>query len=121
MKTKTVAELPKCDFCGKEATFDAPTAMGPWANMCNVCYGDHGVYSSIGIQFIQRTPSGENKNKPSVMGKCLTSAEDMVYDSIQEIECPECGEVRSLEIDARGTFTCEDCGIKVKIPGNMFC
>ena len=25
----------RCDFCGAPATWDAPTLLGPWANMCD--------------------------------------------------------------------------------------
>lgn len=38
-----VTRIPKCDFCGKEAKYDGKTQMGPWANMCETCWKQHGV------------------------------------------------------------------------------
>lgn len=33
----------KCDFCGALAKYDGKTITGPWANMCDDCFGEHGV------------------------------------------------------------------------------
>ena len=38
MKTVLLPEQPGCDICGKDAKYDAPTVMGPWAYLCNLCY-----------------------------------------------------------------------------------
>lgn len=35
--------MKKCDFCTNEATKDGKTVYGPWANMCEHCFGKHGV------------------------------------------------------------------------------
>lgn len=50
MANKRIIETPQkraasapierdCDLCGKaQAKYDAPTYVGPWAYMCDVCY-----------------------------------------------------------------------------------
>jgi hypothetical protein len=47
-----VAELPPCDFCppssGRKAVIDGKTKAGPWANMCSIHYGRHGVGLGLG-------------------------------------------------------------------------
>lgn len=40
----TVGHLPNCSWCGKPATYDAKTQMGPWAFMCE----EH--FQAMGIQ-----------------------------------------------------------------------
>jgi hypothetical protein len=39
--------LPLCDFCpptsGRKAKIDGKTKQGPWANMCSIHFGVHGV------------------------------------------------------------------------------
>jgi hypothetical protein len=56
-----VSDLPSCDFCGGEATWDIPTYVGPWANACDECEphwhtrpGVTGV--GIGQRLITRQP-----------------------------------------------------------------
>jgi hypothetical protein len=44
-----VQVLPRCDFCGKPATHDFKTVMGPWAYGCDACYGDNTEYTSLGV------------------------------------------------------------------------
>jgi hypothetical protein len=39
-----IARIPKCDFCDEvDAIIDGATLYGPWAYMCETCYGLHGV------------------------------------------------------------------------------
>jgi hypothetical protein len=39
MKTIYVTEVKKCDICvASNATYDAPTYTGQWANMCDTCF-----------------------------------------------------------------------------------
>ena len=38
-----VYALPECDFCGETARYDGKTKVGPWANMCDVCFHRHGI------------------------------------------------------------------------------
>ena len=38
----SVALLPKCDFCGNTAEYDARTSFGPWANMCEQDFQQYG-------------------------------------------------------------------------------
>lgn len=44
----TVKEYPKCDFCGKEAYFDAKTQLGPWAFMCEEHFKQYGIRLGTG-------------------------------------------------------------------------
>ena len=44
-----VSKLPDCDFCGDEAQYDGKTVLGPWANMCRVCFGKYGIGLGLGI------------------------------------------------------------------------
>jgi len=32
-----------CDICGDKAVYDGKTTMGPWAYMCEDCFGRVGV------------------------------------------------------------------------------
>ena len=51
----------------------------------------------------------------TVTGIELTSFEDIVTETEdREIECPRCGETRTMEPDARDTFKCSGCGVNVK-------
>ena len=48
--TKVVVnELPNCDFCGKPAKYDGKTNIGPWANMCQVCFKVNGTGLGLGF------------------------------------------------------------------------
>lgn len=47
--TTQVTTLPKCDICaGQTAKYDAMTSRGPWAYMCQECFGDYGVGLGLG-------------------------------------------------------------------------
>lgn len=47
--TTQVAALPKCDICrDSEALFDGKTTFGPWAYMCDKCWGLHGIRLGLG-------------------------------------------------------------------------
>lgn len=44
-----VSVMPKCDICtAVEAKYDAMTTRGPWAYMCQGCFGDYGVGLGLG-------------------------------------------------------------------------
>jgi len=43
-----VARLPKCDFCGAPAKYDGRTGLGPWANMCEMCFHEYGTGLGLG-------------------------------------------------------------------------
>lgn len=48
-----VTEVKKCDFCMErgqitEASYDAKTFMGPWANMCEMDFNEFGVGLGLG-------------------------------------------------------------------------
>jgi hypothetical protein len=116
MKDKPIKILPKCDFCGEQATYDAPTKLGPWANMCEDCYNINGV-GTLGTRFVQRTPNTSNKEQPVREAECDL---DDFFDSVIELRCPACGEERSMEPDFHGRFTCEGCGQRLSFSNPMF-
>lgn len=39
-----------------------------------------------------------------------TALEQAVLDGMIAVECPHCGEERTLEPDAEGVIKCENCG-----------
>lgn len=48
---KEVSEIPPCDFHHQtpaQAEYDAKTALGPWANMCEPHYHLHGIGLGLG-------------------------------------------------------------------------
>ena len=44
-----VEKLPRRDLCGEEAHFDARTVSGPWAYLCDLCFGQYGVGLGTGL------------------------------------------------------------------------
>jgi len=45
-----VSELPMCDICKKQvAAYDAKMKAGPWAYMCESCFGSHGISTGLGL------------------------------------------------------------------------
>jgi len=123
VKIKTVATLPKCDICGEEAKYDVPTTKGrKWANLCEKHYKIYGTKDAfiMGTQFKKRIPTTTNADQEIKEAVLLTSMEDMVFDGMAELECPSCGESRSLEPDFSGKFTCEGCGQKLKFNNPLY-
>lgn len=53
-----IAEPVKCDFCGKEGNYDAKTALGPWAYLCEDHYEIYGI--GLGTGMGQRLIVGNN-------------------------------------------------------------
>lgn len=43
-----IPEAVQCDFCAKQAEYDAKTVMGPWANLCEQHYGQYGYGLGLG-------------------------------------------------------------------------
>jgi hypothetical protein len=48
-----VSSLPNCDLCGQQAHYDAKTVMGPWANLCELCFAEYGP-GRLGTGYGQR-------------------------------------------------------------------
>jgi len=119
MNTAKVMSLPKCDICGCEALYDAPTAMG-WANVCEDCAREYDANLAIGSKFKVLIPIKEKERL--VIGIEDTSLERLEAITFgvedREIECPECGDFHTVEQDARYTYSCEGCGVQVKVPAS---
>ena len=121
MSKKFVAELPKCDFCGKPATYDAPIhGTGAWAYMCNECLVTQQIQDwqkQMGTEFVLQP---ETKDKKIVKAE-EPGADDLEYwepimlgDKDRVITCPECQETRNAKTDTEYTYVCE-CGLTVKV------
>lgn len=48
VREAVVQKLPKCDFCEKNARYDAKTFQGPWANMCHYHWIENAQYKTLG-------------------------------------------------------------------------
>jgi len=132
MKIKKVTTLPKCDFCDKNAKYDAPTMHGGrWANMCEEHCLEHGKNISIGTEFQKRqaVPKTDKDGHKEESFKIVLGTEDTSIEHLEsvlfgsedrEIECPQCGDFRTVEPDATYTYVCEGCGVKVKCPCPAF-
>jgi hypothetical protein len=121
MRDIKVSSIPDCDICKKpDGIYDLPTAGigSPWANHCEECaksaFSHPGVFA-IGSKKILRIVSDKKASDAVLIGKELTSMEALVNDDEQrEVECPACGESRTVEPDATYTFICEGCNAKVR-------
>jgi len=120
MGIKYVKEFPKCDICGEEAKYDAPTRSGQWGYMCDSCAKKEGANIQIGTTFEKREPKPQSEKTGVVMGledTSIEALEEVLFDlANREIECPECGSTHAVEPDAAYVFTCEGCGVKVQCP-----
>ena len=123
MKQVKMTVIPKCDFCHTEvAKYDAPTNTGSWANMCESCYAAHGAsFGEIGSELVQASEPASPKNDGKIYEAIeVNSIEDVMFDTeLREVECPQCGETKTVEVDARFIWTCEGCGVKVKVRDMM--
>ncbi len=104
--------LPNCDFCGKEAEYDAPTKYGSWAYMCRDCYRKYADMSKVhmGTKLKKRVLKVVKKPK-----KIKIVFVPLTWDSVAYVKCPYCGTERCVEPDANYTVTCEGCGNEYKV------
>ena len=118
LKVVKMLTIPKCDFCTELAEYDAPTSVGPWAYMCSRHYEIEGS-SPIGTKL-------ELKKQLPPVDKIVLGLEDdseeymeeAYLDGYRSIECPECGDMHDVELDARYAYLC-DCGVKVQVPEGL--
>lgn len=117
MKVVQKDELPNCDICKqqgitKEASYDDKTTTGPWANMCEEHEKQYGV--GVGYRLEKRVKiAAEKTNRvPTVV---IPLTEDLVMDSLVDVQCPHCGESRSVETDANYVVTCENCENRYRV------
>lgn len=123
MATKLVNEFPKCNFCGEAALYDAPTSQGSWAYMCSKCAARENANLNIGTTFKLRIKSTKPPASTVLQGiedTDMDTLEDVTFGNTnREIECPNCGELKSVEPDASYTYVCEGCKSKVKVPESL--
>jgi len=105
MRNKKVLTIPKCDFCSQLGEYDAPTKMGPWANMCKEHYYRYSV-SDMGTHFVLKDQQPDQDI--TVKGINTFDGEDRI------VQCPKCKDERWFEVDASGKYRCE-CGVMISI------
>jgi len=112
MRTIEKDTLPQCDFCERDAEYDAPTKDGPWAYMCEHHFRVHASANApaLGTKLVKRTLKVVQTPE-----KIKSVMVPMTLDDIAEVSCPYCGTSRTVEPDANYTVTCEGCGHKYKI------
>jgi len=114
MKKVYIDELKKCDFCQEAALYDVPTKGGPWADLCQRCFDEHASFTAcvLGYAFVLR--SGDPKRNE---GKDVITVDPIIdlFNDEMRVMCPSCGEIKTLEIDVQGMFSCDGCGQKVQI------
>ena len=115
-KIKLVDVLPKCDFCGKDALYDAPIETRQWAYTCKECALVHDVLrqSAVGCQFKLRVKEAGKKSLKILKGK-ITNLDDVYSGDDPIYACPSCGEERTMEVDADCVYECEGCGSKIRV------
>lgn len=120
-KIKEILTLPKCDYCGADAKYDAPTLIGRWAYMCKVCSSHKSTPKAvaIGTEFVLKSAVVKSLDPKKVEG---LEASDTAYwegvvinDKHRSIECPTCHINHDVEPDAEYEYLCE-CGDTVKVP-----
>ena len=72
-----VPQLPKCDFCSKQAKYDGKTRMGPWAYMCPTHFRMYGVGLGLGRgqKLIIGNPLGGKPIRNPVIAQTSSRAE----------------------------------------------
>lgn len=111
MKTVKLSTIPKCDFCGAPALYDAPTTRGPWGYMCSDCARDNARNIEIGSR-IEKLDQQPNKHRIA-KGIEISLLEELTVGDVRRVKCSACNEIRSMEMDA-GPYLCE-CGVTVDI------
>jgi hypothetical protein len=112
-----VAKIPNCDFCkmdgvDRPAKYDGRTEAGPWANMCQEHFDQHGVGLGVGRgQMLELQPKLDVKKTNEIP----TVEVPLSLDDACEVQCPHCGESRTVEPDANYVVTCEGCGNKYEV------
>jgi len=116
--------IPKCDLCSKPnaGIYDGPVlgVGSSWANMCQECLDNKA--DCVGVKTVggkrELIKEVEPKDE-TVVGNDLTDIGDLINEVDREIECPKCGETRTVEPDADYTFVCTGCGRNVKCASIM--
>ena len=112
-----VAKIPNCDFCkmdgvDKPAEYDGKTYPGPWAYMCKEHFLEHGIGLGLGRgQKLEVQPKLDAKKTEEIP----TVEVPLNLDDVCEVQCPHCGESRTVEPDANYVVTCEGCGNKYEV------
>ena len=119
MKTVRLNTIPKCAFCNKVAVYDAPTATGKWAYMCDKHFDLNAARSALscGSKLVQRIQ--EESKDITVAGEVISEIEDIVVGDHIEIMCPECATIKRLGPDADGSYLCE-CGCTVEFTNPVY-
>lgn len=119
MKTRKMDQLPKCDFCKKTDTviFDSPTIYGHWGYMCQKCFNtlSSNYGRELGTKLVLREESARPLPAKGILIGLEAPIKDMLSANERVIECPNCHELRTMEIDAECVITCEGCDSQIQI------
>lgn len=138
-----VDKLPKCNFCGAEAYYDARTTSGPWAYMCEACFKTHGVGLGVGrgqrlevksaplrecvIARVGQDAAKEDfvkavtecAEKPLSVTMSTGQLEESVMEGLWYPTCPYCSAETPAEPDASSIY-CQNCDKKFRIINPFF-
>ena len=120
MKEIKVTEMPKCDICKTaDGLYDGPFGGigSSWANQCASCATTQGSVSAIeqvGFKRVIIEIAEQSEDREVYEGNDISDPMDIMSESCdREIECPKCGETRTVEIDFGGEFQCTGCGRRI--------
>lgn len=100
------------DGVDRPAKYDGRTEAGPWANMCQEHFDEHGVGLGLGRgQMLEVQP----KINAARTDKIPVVVIPLSLDDDCEVACPHCGETRTVEPDANYVVTCEGCDNKYRV------
>ena len=73
-----VKTFPRCDFCPSDALYDGRTTAGPWANMCNLHFQQHGVGLGLGKgqRLVIEQAVDPDSGSRGICDSCLDAAHD---------------------------------------------
>jgi hypothetical protein len=100
-----------CQGCNqpREIVWDGAFFAGRWGYLCEDCGGKDGP----GHTKLVYRPKPEQQSK--VVDGIEASMPEEIVDGDREIECPECGNYHRVEPDADYTYTCQGCGVRVRV------
>jgi len=105
------SELPRCDFCGEPARFDAMTKLPghPAAYFCERCFPIYARMPPPWLTILEKQPKVEYHSDAVPVITVPVTLETVFWDVF--VLCPHCGaQFHFAEPDAEGVQTCSCCG-----------
>jgi len=104
-------ELPRCDFCGEPARFDAMTNLPghPAACFCEHCFLIYARMPPPWLTILEKQPKVEYQSDAVPVITVPVTLETIFWDVF--VLCPHCRiKFQFAELDAEGIRTCDCCG-----------